>query len=162
MNFLENIDGENPEVQKAIEFYERLEKMPPEQKIGMIFPKFNSLENEKKKEAIELFAGLFGIHMDFGAPLPEWAKAASEKFRQCLLGENFSQKMENENSAAGFFMEIINLVSPTDLKLDLIQAFQPFIVFKNRARFETKWQRFETLCVKIARFLKTEKMRRNF
>jgi len=135
MNIPENSDlnpgnSENPEVQKSIEFFKQLEKMPPEQKLAAFLPKCAGIEKEKADEVINYMAPLFyGSGIDFGVTLPEWVKAASEKFWQCFWGLNLKKNVENENFAAGFFVEAMNLFSPNDAKSDLTQALNPLTDF---------------------------------
>ncbi len=110
---------------KAIGFFERIEAMPPEEKLKSLFPQLDGLDNEKKRAALEALAAIFyGGGMDLGFPLPDWAKAASVKFWESFAGGSIAEKMENENEGAGFFLEIINMLLASERKPEWGDAAQ--------------------------------------
>ena len=110
------IASESEQFPPGLEVLAQMKDLSPLQQMAAVFPKFAATQKtEKAKEAAEMFAGFFwGMGIDLGVPLPEWAKAASEKAVQAL-GFGFIRDLQSGQPAAfGKLVEIANLSPKND------------------------------------------------
>jgi len=103
----------------------QIQNLTPLQVIALLMPKFaEDLKTEKATEASETMAGFFwGAGLDLGVTLPDWVKAASEKFWKGI-GLDFLGELKNANpNAIGKFTEFVNMSpkkeAPSPLDEDL-------------------------------------------
>lgn len=111
------------QVPPGLELFAQMQHLSPTEIVASQSPKFaealKTSDGEKTKEAC---AGLFwGMGVDMGVPLPDWAKAASEKAWQAM-GLDFLRHLATDPAAAGKLVELANLTPQKDNATPLEQA----------------------------------------
>ena len=104
----------------------QMKNLTPLQQVALLMPKFDEdLKSEKATEASETMAGfLWGIGLDLGVMLPEWVKAASEKFWKGL-GLDFLGELKTPTpNAIGKIMEFMSLGTNNEIPSPLNEDFQ--------------------------------------
>ena len=83
--------------------------------MSALMPKFaEALKTSDGEQVKEAFAGVFwGMGVDMGMPLPDWAKAASEKAWQAM-GMDFLPHLATDPAAAGKLVELANSTPQKD------------------------------------------------
>ena len=101
---------QNQEVPPGLELFAQMQHLSPTEQMAATSPKFaDALKASDGEQTKEAFAGVFwGMGIDMGVPLPDWAKAAS-KIAWQSMGMDFLSHLATDPAAAGKLVELANL-----------------------------------------------------
>ncbi len=101
------IQIQNQEVPPDLEIFQQMQHLSPVELMKITLPEIaEALDSEPKKGA---YAGVFwGLGLDMGVPLPDFAKLASERAWQAMKLD-FLPSLTTDPGAAGKLVELANL-----------------------------------------------------